>query len=144
MGLAIPVDKVVRVVPVLIARVASRIHGWASKSGYEITPRLAQMLRLPVQNGLLIAQFYRGSPADQAGVRGAQDEAIMGNRRYLVGGDIVTTVDDMPLQKSEDLRSFWRRRRSWAKRFRLTWCETAKNSTFNVTLADTPESVPSR
>ena len=144
-GLAIPVDKVVRVVPVLIAQ-GRFPHPWLGfeELGYEITPRLAQMLRLPVQNGLLIAQFYRGSPADQAGVRGAQDEAIIGNRRYLVGGDIVTAVDDMPLQKWEDLRSYLEEKAVVGQEVSLNVVRNGEELTFNVTLADTPESVQSR
>ncbi len=144
-GLAIPVDKVVRVVPVLIAQ-GRFPHPWLGfeELGYEITPRLAQMLRLPVQNGLLIAQFYRGSPADQAGVRGAQDEAIIGNRRYLVGGDIVTAVDDMPLQKWEDLRSYLEEKAGVGQEVSLNVVRNGEELTFNVTLADTPESVQSR
>ena len=144
-GLAIPVDKVVRVVPVLIAQ-GRFPHPWLGfeELGYEISPRLAQMLDLPVQSGLLIAQLYRGSPADQAGMRGAQNESIVGNRRYLVGGDIVTAVDGMPLQKWEDLRAYLEEKAAVGQEVSLNVVRNGEELTFSLTLADTPESVRSR
>jgi S1-C subfamily serine protease len=144
-GLAIPVDKVMRVVPVLIAQ-GRFPHPWLGfeELGYEISPRLAQTLDLPVQSGLLIAQLYQGSPAAQAGLRGAQEEVIVGNRRYLVGGDTVTAVDDMPLQKWEDLRAYLEEKAIVGQEVSLNVVRNGEELTFNVTLADTPESVQSR
>jgi S1-C subfamily serine protease len=141
-GLAIPVDKVMRVVPVLIKQ-GRFPHPWLGfeELGYEITPRLAQMLKLPVQNGLLIAQFYRGSPADQAGMRGAQDELIVGNRRYLVGGDILTAVDGAKLTKWDDLSAYLEEKTEVGQQVTLTIVRSDKESSLKVTLADTPESV---
>ncbi len=141
-GLAIPVDKVVRVVPVLIKQ-GRFPHPWLGfeEMGYEITPRLAQILDLPVQKGLLIAQLYRGSPADQAGMRGAQDETIVGNRRYLVGGDILTAVDDVLLEKWEDLNAYLEEKAAVGQEVTLTVVRNGKDQTLRATLADTPESV---
>jgi S1-C subfamily serine protease len=102
------------------------------------------MLDLPVQSGLLIAQLYRGSPADLAGMRGAQNESIVGNRRYLVGGDIVTAVDGMPLQKWEDLRAYLEEKAAVGQEVILNVVRNGEELTFSLTLADTPESVQSR
>jgi S1-C subfamily serine protease len=144
-GLAIPVDKVVRVVPVLIKQ-GRFPHPWLGfeELGYEISPRLAQMLDLPVQSGLLIAQLYRGSPADQAGMRGAQEEAIIGNRRYLVGGDILTAVDGVPVAKWEDLNAYLEEKTAVGQDITLAVVRSGKDLTLRVTLADTPESVRGR
>ncbi len=141
-GLAIPVDKVVRVVPVLIKE-GRFPHPWLGfeAMGYEITPRLAQALNLPAQNGILIAQFYRGSPADQAGVRGAQDETIVGNRRYLVGGDILTAIDGVALKKWDDLNAYLEEKAAVGQQVALTLVRNGKEQTIAVTLADTPESL---
>ena len=141
-GLAIPVDKVVRVIPVLIQQ-GRFPHPWLGfeEMGYEITPRLAQTLNLPVQNGLLIAQIYRDGPADSAGMRGAQDETIIGNRRYLVGGDILTAVDGVPLAKWEDLNAYLEEKAAVGQEVTLTVMRNGKELALKVTLADTPESV---
>jgi S1-C subfamily serine protease len=136
------VDKVVRVVPVLIKQ-GRFPHPWLGieEMGYEITPGLARMLNLPTQSGILIAQFYRGSPADQAGIRGAQNETIMGNRRYLVGGDILTAIDGVPLKKWDDLNAYLEEKAAVGQQVALTIVRNSKEQTLSVTLADTPESV---
>ena len=106
-GLAIPINKAKRVAPVLIAK-GRYAHPWLGIEhlGYEITPYLAQRLNLPVDQGLLIAKIYENSPALKAGVRPANDEVILGNYRYLIGGDILTAIDGVPLKSWEDLDAY--------------------------------------
>jgi S1-C subfamily serine protease len=96
-GFAVPVDTLRRVVPVLITD-GRYLHPTLGLLGYSITPRLAEALHLPVERGILVAQLYRGGPAQAAGIRGAQQEAIIGNQRILVGGDIIVAVEgrDIP------------------------------------------------
>jgi S1-C subfamily serine protease len=95
-GFAVPVDTVKRVVPLLIAQ-GVYPHPWLGLLGYDVTPDLAQALRLPVEQGVLVAQLYRDGPADVAGVRGATQQVIVGNRRFLIGGDIITAVNGHPI-----------------------------------------------
>ncbi|MBE7533514.1 MAG: trypsin-like serine protease [Chloroflexi bacterium] len=95
-GFAVPVNTVKRIVPVLIEKGAYP-HPWLGFLGYDISPELAQALGLPVTRGILIAQLYREGPALPAGIRGAQQQVIVGNRRYLVGGDVLTAVNDTPV-----------------------------------------------
>ena len=91
-GFAVPVDTLRRVVPVLISEGRYR-HPTLGLLGYSINSALAEELRLPVERGVLVAQLARGGPADSAGVRGAQQQVIIGNQRVLVGGDIILAID---------------------------------------------------
>jgi S1-C subfamily serine protease len=95
-GFAVPADTLRRVVPVLIAEGRYR-HPTLGLLGYSITPRLAEALQLPVERGILVAQLVRGGPAQAAGVRGAQQEVVVGNQRILIGGDIVTAINNQPV-----------------------------------------------
>ncbi len=106
-GLAIPINKAKRIAPVLIEK-GRFAHPWLGIEhlGYEITPYLAQRLNLPVEQGLLIARIYEGSPAQRAGIRPASREVVLGNYRYLVGGDILTAIDGVPLTSWEDLDAY--------------------------------------
>ncbi len=106
-GLAIPINKAKRIAPVLIEK-GRYAHPWLGVEhlGYEISSYLAKRLDLPVDQGLLIAKIYEDSPALKAGVRPANDEVIMGNHRYLVGGDILTAIDGVPLKSWEDLDAY--------------------------------------
>jgi S1-C subfamily serine protease len=139
-GLAIPVDKVRLVVPELI-KSGRYPHPWLGleELGYEISPALARALNLPVQQGLLVARVYQGSPADQAGVRTAQDQVILGNRRYLIGGDILTAIDGQPLTKWEQLNAYLDEAAHVGQAVTLSVMRNGKQLTLLATLTDTPE-----
>ena len=141
-GLAIPVDKVRRVVPVLL-REGRYPHPWLGIEGlgYELSPALARGLDLPVERGLLVARLYQDSPADQAGLRSARREVIVGNRRYLVGGDVVAAVDGKPTAKWEDLNSYLEEHTEVGQTITLTIVRDGKEMTVKATLVDTPESL---
>jgi S1-C subfamily serine protease len=141
-GLAVPVDKVRRVVPVLIE--SGRFpHPWLGieELGYEISPALAQALDLPVDRGLLVARLYRSSPADKAGLRGAQRETILRNRRYLIGGDILTAVDGRSMASWEDLSAFLDEQCEVGQSLTLTLLRDGRELTLTATLQEMPESL---
>jgi len=104
-GFAIPVNVLKRVVPELIAYGRYR-HPWLGVVGYTITPTLARRLNLPVDQGVLVAQVYRGSPAHKAGIRGAKDQIVIGSRIILVGGDIITAIDNTPIKGVDFLNAY--------------------------------------
>ena len=141
-GLAIPVDKVMRVVPVLIKQ-GRFPHPWLGVEGlgYELSSGLVGVLKLPVQSGLLLAQMYQGSPADKAGLRKATNEVVIGNRRYLTGGDILIAVDGTKLSKWDDLSAYLEEKAEVGQTVTLKLMRDGKELSLKVTLADTPESL---
>lgn len=96
-GFAVPVDTLKRVASALIEK-GSYPHPWLGLLGYSVTPELAETLHLPSAQGVLVAQIYRNSPADRAGIRGADQQAIVGNRRLLIGGDIIVAINGEPVK----------------------------------------------
>jgi S1-C subfamily serine protease len=92
-GFAVPIDTIKRMLPDLLTLGRYR-HPWMGvRYGYNLTPGLAEVLKLPVSEGVLLVQLYRGSPLDLAGVVGAQQETIVGNQRIYIGGDILLALD---------------------------------------------------
>jgi S1-C subfamily serine protease len=63
----------------------------------------ADALKLPAVEGLLIQTVGRGTPADRAGLRGANQRARVGNYIIDWGGDFVTKVDGKPIQSGDDI-----------------------------------------
>lgn len=110
-GFAVPVDTIKRVLPELFELGRFRHPYVGIRYAYSITPGLAESLRLPVQSGLLLVQLDRGGPLERAGVRGARQEAILGNRRVYIGGDILTAIDGVPLATVEELQLLQEQRR---------------------------------
>jgi S1-C subfamily serine protease len=102
-GFAIPANTVRRVVNDLI-REGRVIRPWFGIDGYSITEELASALDLPVSRGVLIAKVYRGSSADNSGIRGANEIVLLYNERILVGGDVITAIDGKPVTSMEELK----------------------------------------
>jgi len=96
-GFAVPVDTLKRVMAALIEK-GSYPHPWLGILGYSVTFDLAEVLNLPADQGVLVAQLYRNGPAAAAGIRGANQEIIIGNRRLLAGGDLITAVNGHPVK----------------------------------------------
>lgn len=140
-GFAIPVNTVKKVVPVLIER-GSYPHPWLGAIGYDITPRLAQQLTLPVTEGLLVAQLYDASPALKAGIQGAKREVVIGNRRMYVGGDIITAIDEQPLRTWKDLDAYLEGKTDVGQEVVLHLLRDGKEQTLTLTLAEEPANLP--
>jgi len=63
-------------------------HGWTGMTFWDISQRLADRLSLPGTDGALVADVYRGSPADEAGIK-------PGDVVLQSGANKITCVDDM-------------------------------------------------
>ena len=102
-GFAVPLETVKRVVPELIDK-GYFGHPWLGISGYSLFPELSRRLELPVDTGILVTSLTADGPADRAGLRGAQQEQVIGNYRLAVGGDILVAIDDYVIDSSATLR----------------------------------------
>jgi len=102
-GFAIPADAVRRSLREL--REDGRVpYGFLGVSAQPLYPQLARFLRLPAQNGALIADVEDGSPADEAGLRGGGGRReFQGQRDVPTGSDVIISVDGKPLSRTEDL-----------------------------------------
>ncbi len=139
-GLAIPVNKLKQIVPELIQN-GRYPHPWLGIEGlgYDLYPELARALGLPVDRGLLIAQLYRNSPAVRAGLRSATEEAIYRRRRLLIGGDILTAIDGVPLHNWDDLDAYLQERTEVGQAVTLTIWRDDLEMTVEVKLGEMPE-----
>ena len=88
-GFAIPVSIAKQVMEQLIATGAVT-RGWVGVELQEITPELADSLKLGTTAGVLVAGVQRGSPADRAGIK---------------PGDIVVTVDGKQARDPDAMRN---------------------------------------
>lgn len=102
-GFAIPVNQVRLIVADLLkeGRVLRPELGVAT---LPLNSRVAEILNLPVGQGLLVLSVVPGSSAERAGIRGGDQVAIVGRYRIPIGGDILTVADGDPLESSEDLK----------------------------------------
>jgi putative serine protease PepD len=109
-GFAIPINTARQIAQDLISE--GRVH--RASMGVEarvLTPPVAEALHLPVSEGLLIERVTPGGPAANAGLRGGDRQAILGMRRILLGGDVVTAIDGRPITGQMDLNLALNRKR---------------------------------
>jgi putative serine protease PepD len=72
---------------------------------------LAEALDLPVQDGLLVEQTTKGSPAADAGIRGGDRVAEAGMRRIVIGGDVIVALDGQKVANQFDMNVLLNRKR---------------------------------
>jgi S1-C subfamily serine protease len=95
-GFAIPVDEINRIVPKLIrdGRFVRPAIGVSAGP-----PGLSQALKLP--KGVVLVDVGRGSPAEKAGLQPFR----RGNRGEVLGGDVITAIDEQAVADLDDLLS---------------------------------------
>lgn len=101
-GFAIPVDAAKAIISDILAYGRVR-RPWMGASYLAVTQRLADYLGLSVSQGLMVMSVVPGSPTEQAGIRGGDQELRLGFNRIVVGGDIITRIDDRPIRTQEDI-----------------------------------------
>jgi S1-C subfamily serine protease len=101
-GFAIPVSIISRVVPALVQD-GEYTWPWLGVSGGDISLQLVEAMDLSDDRGAYIATVIEDGPAEKAGLRGANDSATLNGRDLLVGGDIITAIDGLPVTSFDDL-----------------------------------------
>lgn len=101
-GFAIPIDTV-KAVLADFERYGYSRRPSLGVSVLPIGPELAQQMGLPSVSGLLIQTVAPGGAAQQAGLRGGSEQALLGNMNILLGGDLVVSVDGQPISSTQNL-----------------------------------------
>jgi len=105
-GFAVPVNTLKRLLPDLLTLGRYRHPSLGIRYAYVITPRLANQLDLPVEQGILLVQFYRNSSLREAELLGTQSQIIYRGQHIYLGGDILTNIDGFTITRMEALESF--------------------------------------
>ncbi len=137
-GFAVPVNTAKRLLPQLIAR-GRASHPWLGISGMDITPDLARTLNLPAQEGVIIARVTLGSPAERAGLRGAQRRVRVRNYIFAIGGDIIQALDGEKIATVDDLTGFLDENKKAGEDVRVDVLRDGKPVSVVVRLAELPE-----
>jgi S1-C subfamily serine protease len=135
-GFAVPINTAKRIIPELIDR-GYVARPYLGISGHEIFPALAQALRLPVKEGIMVVEVTPGSPAQRAGIRGGDRAVQVGNMIVRVGGDIITEVDQVKVRSFEELSDFIDSKRP-GDTLTLTFNRQGKPNVVEVRLRERP------
>jgi len=99
--------------------------------------KLGAVVRLPVTPGYLVEVVYDGSPADRAGVRGGNLSLVVQGEEYLVGGDVLTTIESTAIRTHQDYLAKVKTLRP-GQRVRITIVRDGHRRDLTVTVAERP------
>jgi S1-C subfamily serine protease len=99
-GFAIPINTVRNVAAQLI-KSGKVEHAFVGVSSLPVTPQLARLFKLPVDQGLLVQSIEKNSAADKAGIRVGKSKVIVGGVSYVIGGDIIVGFNGAPISTYE-------------------------------------------
>jgi S1-C subfamily serine protease len=106
-GFAVPINLAKSIVPGLI-KDGHVIRPWIGFHGQLVGAELRKILQMPLVDGLLVEVIEPGSPAEHAGLRGGHVELSIGGSSFLLGGDIVVTLNGVAMHDPEQLAAAMR------------------------------------
>jgi S1-C subfamily serine protease len=137
-GFAVPIDTIKRMLPDLLS-VGRYRHPWLGvRYAYNITPGLAEVLKLPTNAGLLLVEIYNTSPLAGAGVLGAQRQDVIGNQRVYTGGDILIAVDGQAVTSLDQLEALLEKNYRVGDSVTLTIIREGQTKAATVELVEEP------
>ncbi|MBO0723077.1 MAG: trypsin-like peptidase domain-containing protein, partial [Blastocatellia bacterium] len=101
-GFAIPINLAKAVIPDLIKQ-GHLSRPWLGFHGQFIDENLQSFLKIPLTTGFLIEVIEPGSPAEQAKLQGGEIELTIGGDDFLLGGDIITSLNGTALKTQDDV-----------------------------------------
>lgn len=137
-GFAIPVNVVERVVPVLIEK-GTYEWAWLGVRGGSIVPSLVEAMNLSVERGAYILEVTARGPAEQAGLRGAENTMTVNGLTVPVGGDVITAIDGQLVRSFDELLIYIAMQAEPGQKVTLTILRDGKTQDVNVQLGARPE-----
>ncbi|MGD2058470.1 MAG: PDZ domain-containing protein, partial [Anaerolineales bacterium] len=137
-GYAVPADIIAKIVPALI-KDGQYPHPWLGISGRTLTPDIREAMDLePNQPGILVITVTDGGPADKAGLQGSETEIQINGLTTLVGGDVITGIDNQDIREFDDLLSYLVENTVVGQDVTLQILRSGETIQLDVTLAERP------
>ncbi|MEM3684403.1 MAG: trypsin-like peptidase domain-containing protein [Conexivisphaerales archaeon] len=105
-GFAIPSDTILRELPYLISNGSYDLHPYIGIGGVDMNLQLAYASGTNITYGVLVEQVFPSSPAAVAGLKGGNRVISIAGQQYLVGGDIIVSVNGTKVINQDGLSSY--------------------------------------
>jgi S1-C subfamily serine protease len=106
LGFAIPADTITRELPVLIQYGKYDKHPYLGIGLIGMTYQLSQAMGTNVTYGLLVETVVAGGPASLAGVRAGTHNATIQQQEYIIGGDIIVSINGYRVTDYDSFSSY--------------------------------------
>ena len=136
LGFAIPAGTLDRELPSLVTTGTYTLHpDLGIGSSADVTYQLASAAGSNVTYGVLVEQVSSGGAADRAGIRGGTRTVEVEGQNYLIGGDIIVSVDGVKVVNTDALASYLEENSIAGDTVQLGIIRAGVNMTVNVVLA---------
>jgi S1-C subfamily serine protease len=93
LGFAIPSDTISRELPLLVKDGKYDRHAYLGVQIVDMNYQLSKAMGTNVTWGVLIESVVQGGPASGSGLRGGTQNVTIESQQYLIGGDIIISLD---------------------------------------------------
>jgi S1-C subfamily serine protease len=101
-GFAVPINSAKRSMRQLIQTGRVR-YAWVGVTTQTVTPRLAEHFDYGAARGAAIQEVVKGSPAEEAGLRGGRGQEDFDGVVIRPGGDLIVAIDDVAVESADDV-----------------------------------------
>ncbi|MEE9249063.1 MAG: trypsin-like peptidase domain-containing protein [Dehalococcoidia bacterium] len=137
-GFAVPVNTAKRWIPEMIQFGRAR-HPMLGVTIANVNSRLAEVLNLFSEEGVLVQQVGQNGPAQKAGLRGGTSQVQIGNIVILAGGDHIVTMDGEPIADTNAVTAFLDFKSEVGKTVDVGIIRNGQEMTISVTLGELPQ-----
>ena len=138
LGFAIPSSAILREIESLVKDGAYNQHPWIGAAGTDMTYEVARSMGVDVTYGWLISQVTSGGPADDAGLKGDNQQVTVAGETVIIGGDIVTALNGVRITGIDDLSTFLEENTSPDQTIYLTIVRNNQSITIQLKLGTRP------
>lgn len=104
-GFAIPINRIKGMIPDIVSFGKVR-RAFLGVHVQTLTPEYAEFFGFPIKRGAIIFEVVESTPASEAGLRGSERTARVGNMLVSLGGDIVFEVSGTPINSQSDFINY--------------------------------------
>jgi S1-C subfamily serine protease len=110
-------------------------------TSYAIGPDLAEQMGLPVEQGILIQKVVPGGAAERAGLHGGNQQAYVGYRPVLLGGDFIVAIDGQQVSDQQEINAIMEKHQP-GDTISVTFYRGRKQITLKLIAGEAQESNP--
>jgi S1-C subfamily serine protease len=106
LGFAIPSDAILREIGPLVTTGSYNNHPYIGIGGVDMNYQLSQVSHSNVTYGVLVESLVSGGPAQKAGLVSGSKQVTIEGQTYLIGGDIITSINGTRIVNYDGLASY--------------------------------------
>jgi len=139
-GFAIPSDTISRELPLLVSSGKYTLHPYLGVETDDMTYQLAQAMGINTTYGVLIEKTDQGGPAEKAGLRAGQTSIDIAGQTYLIGGDIIVSVNGTRIVNYDSLATCLERHVVAGQTIQVGIIRSAQLETVQIVVGTLPSS----